>query len=131
MSAKINNQNKGHIAQIIGAVIDVYFENHLPSILNALEIEIKESDNNNRKLVLEVAQHLGENTVRTIAMDATSGLQRGQEVFDTGAPICVPVGPQSLGRIMNVTGQAIDQRGPINGVKFLPIHREAPEFIEQ
>jgi F-type H+-transporting ATPase subunit beta len=131
MSAKINKQNKGHVAQIIGAVVDVYFENNLPSILNALEIEVNESDNNNRKLVLEVAQHLGENTVRTIAMDATSGLQRGQEVFDTGAPICVPVGPQTLGRIMNVTGQPIDERGPINGMQLLPIHRDAPEFIEQ
>lgn len=131
MNAKSKNQSKGHIAQIIGAVVDVYFENHLPSIMNALEIEIKESDNTNRKVVLEVAQHLGENTVRTIAMDATSGLKRGQEVFDTGLPICVPVGPQTLGRIMNVTGDAIDERGPINGVKLSPIHREAPEFIEQ
>ena len=131
MSAKLKNQSKGHIAQIIGAVVDVYFENHLPSILNALEIEIKDSDNTNRKVVLEVAQHLGENTVRTIAMDATSGLKRGQEVIDTGLPICVPVGPETLGRIMNVTGDAIDERGPIRGVKLSPIHREAPEFIDQ
>lgn len=121
---------KGHISQIMGAVIDVYFENHLPPILNALEVPLKDSKNNG-KLILEVAQHLGEGTVRTIAMDATAGLYRGQEVVDTGSPICVPVGPQTLGRIMNVIGEPIDERGPIKTATVAPIHHEAPEFVDQ
>jgi F-type H+-transporting ATPase subunit beta len=95
----------------MGAVIDVYFEHHLPPVLNALEIPQKDSAKG--KLILEVAQHLGEGTVRTVAMDATAGLYRGQEVIDTGSPICVPVGPETLGRIMNVVGEPIDERGPI------------------
>lgn len=122
-------QPKGYISQIMGAVIDVYFEHHLPPILNALETTQK--NDTKSRLILEVAQHLGEGIVRTIAMDATAGLYRGQEVVDTGSPICVPVGPETLGRIMNVVGEAIDERGPIKTKKTLPIHRSAPEFIEQ
>lgn len=125
----MTTQPKGYISQIMGAVIDVYFENHLPPILNALEIP--HEDSSKGKLILEVAQHLGEGTVRTIAMDATAGLHRGQEVIDTGSPICVPVGPETLGRIMNVIGEPIDERGPITTKQVLPIHRSAPEFIEQ
>lgn len=122
-------KNKGYISQIMGAVIDVYFEDHLPPILNALEVHSK--DNASEKLILEVAQHLGEGTVRTIAMDSSTGLHRGQEVIDTGSPISVPVGPETLGRIMNVVGEPIDDRGPIKTKKVSPIHRSAPEFIEQ
>ena len=111
----------GRISQIIGAVVDVTFTGQLPSILSALE-----TDNNGNRLVLEVAQHLGENTVRTIAMDATEGLTRGQPVRDTGAQISVPVGPMTLGRIMNVIGEPIDERGPVGAAKSNPIHAEAP-----
>mmetsp|Transcript_39622 Transcript_39622/g.48074 ORF Transcript_39622/g.48074 Transcript_39622/m.48074 type:complete len:592 (+) Transcript_39622:71-1846(+) len=118
---------KGKVAQIIGAVVDVTFEDgELPQILDALEVSDHEI-----RLVLEVAQHLGENTVRTIAMDATEGLQRGQEVWASGSPIEVPVGNETLGRIMNVIGEPIDECGPINAKNFLPIHRDAPEFAEQ
>ena len=116
----------GRVAQVIGAVVDVEFDEHLPAILNALETK-----NGDQRLVLEVAQHLGENTVRTIAMDATEGLMRGQEVSDTGEPITVPVGPGTLGRIMDVIGQPIDERGPIQSDLRAPIHRPAPEFTEQ
>jgi len=118
--------NIGKITQVMGAVIDVHFPERVPSILNALHV--KHFDN---ILVLEVAQHLGENLVRTISMDATDGLTRGQEVIDIGGPIMVPVGPGTLGRIMNVVGEPIDGRGPIKGVKVLPIHREAPSFVDQ
>ena len=118
--------NTGRIAQVIGAVVDVQFDNELPAILSALE-----TDNNGQHLVLEVAQHLGENTVRTIAMDSTEGLTRGQEVKDTGNPISVPVGPETLGRIMNVIGDPIDERGPIGHKQVAPIHNEAPAFDEQ
>jgi F-type H+/Na+-transporting ATPase subunit beta len=116
----------GKITQVLGAVIDVHFEGDLPAILNALEV-----DNHGRRLVLEVAQHLGENTVRTIAMDTTDGLVRGQEVRDTGEAISVPVGPETLGRIMNVIGEPVDERGPVASKERYPIHRSAPEFIEQ
>jgi F-type H+-transporting ATPase subunit beta len=116
----------GRIAQVIGAVVDVQFTGTLPAILNALETE-----NNGNRLVLEVAQHLGENTVRTIAMDATDGLTRGQPVTDTGAQITVPVGPQTLGRILNVIGEPIDERGPVNAASRAPIHAKAPEFVDQ
>lgn len=126
----MTTQHKGYISQIMGAVIDVYFEHHLPPILNALEI-LREDSATKGKLILEVAQHLGEGTVRTIAMDATAGLHRGQEVIDTGSPICVPVGPETLGRIMNVIGEPIDERGPIKTKQVSSIHRSAPEFIEQ
>jgi len=122
-------KNKGYISQIMGAVIDVYFDNHLPPILNALEIPNKDSASG--KIILEVAQHLGEGTVRAIAMDSSTGLHRGQEVIDTESPISVPVGPETLGRIMNVVGEPIDDRGPIKTKKTAPIHRSAPEFIEQ
>ncbi|HIV76135.1 MAG TPA: F0F1 ATP synthase subunit beta, partial [Candidatus Sphingomonas excrementigallinarum] len=118
--------NVGTIAQVIGAVVDVHFPDHLPAILSALE-----TDNNGTRLVLEVAQHLGENTVRTIAMDTTEGLTRGQSVTDTGNQIQVPVGPATLGRILNVVGEPIDERGPVATDLRAPIHAKAPEFIEQ
>ncbi|HEU0043363.1 F0F1 ATP synthase subunit beta [Sphingomonas sp.] len=118
--------NIGRIAQVIGAVVDVHFDQNLPAILSALE-----TDNNGNKLVLEVAQHLGENTVRTIAMDATDGLTRGQTVRDTGSQITVPVGPMTLGRILNVVGEPIDERGPVNTTLRAPIHAQAPAFIDQ
>jgi F-type H+/Na+-transporting ATPase subunit beta len=117
---------KGKVTQVIGAVVDVQFEDSLPAILNALI-----TDNNGNKLVLEVAQHLGENTVRTIAMDATEGLVRGQAVEDTGSPIMVPVGNATLGRILNVIGEPVDEKGPVNADEYRAIHQPAPEFIEQ
>ena len=120
------SKSQGRIVQITGAVVDVEFEGTLPDILNALE-----TTNDGKKLVLEVAQHLGENTVRTIAMDATEGLQRGTEVTDTGSPITVPVGPGTLGRIMSVTGEAIDEAGDVAHTQRAPIHRPAPSFEEQ
>jgi len=117
----------GKISQVIGAVVDVQFdEAHLPPILNALE-----ADNNGNRLVLEVAQHLGENTVRTIAMDATEGLVRGQSVIDTGEPILMPVGDETLGRIMNIIGEPVDEAGPIGAKSQRAIHQEAPEMVEQ
>ncbi|MBL4614078.1 MAG: F0F1 ATP synthase subunit beta [Magnetovibrio sp.] len=117
----------GQITQIMGAVIDVRFPSgDLPNILNALDME-----HDGKRLVLEVAQHLGENVVRTIAMDSTDGLQRGLDVTDTGAPIMVPVGPETLGRIMNVIGEPIDERGPVVTKNLAPIHAEAPAFSEQ
>ena len=116
----------GKVVQVIGAVIDVKFEGDLPAILNALHTE-----NNGKRLVLEVAQHLGESTVRTVAMDSTEGLVRGREVVDTGGPIVVPVGPETLGRIINVVGEPIDERGPLNAKRSAPIHAPAPEFIDQ
>tara|TARA_R110002020_G_scaffold291692_2_gene507057 strand:+ start:1437 stop:2969 length:1533 start_codon:yes stop_codon:yes gene_type:complete len=116
----------GKISQVIGAVVDVEFEGDLPSILNALE-----TDNQGNRLVLEVAQHLGQNTVRTIAMDATEGLVRGQAVTDTGAPITVPVGPGTLGRIMNVIGEPVDEAGPIKTKEKASIHKDAPAFVDQ
>ncbi len=122
----LNQTTNGTIAQVIGAVVDVTFDGELPPILTALETE-----NNGTKLVLEVAQHLGENTVRTIAMDGTDGLTRGQPVISTGAQISVPVGPKTLGRIMNVVGAPIDERGPIGAEQTAPIHAEAPAFIDQ
>jgi F-type H+-transporting ATPase subunit beta len=118
--------NVGRIAQVTGAVVDVHFDGELPEILNALQLT-----NQGNKLVLEVAQHLGEQTVRTIAMDTTDGLVRGQEVTDTGAPIAMPVGPETLGRILNVIGAPVDERGPVNAKRTLPIHRQAPEFVDQ
>ncbi|MEZ5710762.1 MAG: F0F1 ATP synthase subunit beta [Blastomonas sp.] len=118
--------NIGKISQVIGAVVDVTFDGEIPNILAALE-----TDNNGQRLVLEVAQHLGENTVRCIAMDGTDGLVRGQNVTDTGAQIRMPVGPETLGRIMNVVGDPIDERGPIGHKSTAPIHAEAPAFIDQ
>ncbi|HEX7120311.1 MAG TPA: F0F1 ATP synthase subunit beta [Longimicrobiales bacterium] len=116
----------GRITQVLGAVVDVQFDGELPAILNALHV-----DNKGNRLVLEVAQHLGENTVRTVAMDTTDGLVRGQQAVDTGAPISVPVGPGTLGRIINVVGEPTDERGPVETKQQWPIHRPAPEFVEQ
>ena len=117
---------KGKITQIIGAVVDVNFESDLPEIYTALEV-----NNSGSKLILEVAQHLGENDVRTIAMDATEGLKRGDEVINTEAPISVPVGPETLGRIINVVGESIDEKGEVKTKEKWPIHREAPKFTDQ
>jgi len=114
----------GKVSQVIGAVVDVEFDGAIPDILNALEV-----DNNGQRLVLEVAQHLGENTVRTIAMDATEGLVRGAKVEDTGAPISVPVGPETLGRIINVIGEVIDEGKPLKAKTYFPIHRTAPNML--
>src|SRR5499425_2218289 len=116
----------GHVTQVIGAVVDVQFEGHLPPILNALETK-----NGGNRLVLEVAQHLGENTVRTVAMDSSEGLVRGQEVTDTGQPIAVPVGDETLGRIMNVIGDPVDEAGPIKTASKRAIHQPAPPLVEQ
>jgi len=117
---------KGKVTQVIGAVVDVQFDDNLPEILNALT-----TDNNGKTLVLEVAQHLGENTVRTVAMDASEGLVRGQEVIDTGAPISVPVGNATLGRILNVVGEPVDEQGPVEAKETRAIHQDAPEFSDQ
>src|SRR2546421_10866224 len=116
----------GTIAQVIGAVVDVKFEGDLPTIMSALHAQ-----NQGKTLVLEVAQHLGENTVRTVAMDTTDGLVRGAEVVDTGNPIMMPVGPETLGRILNVIGEPVDERGPIVTKMRSPIHKPAPEFVDQ
>ena len=116
----------GRITQVMGAVVDVQFDGALPGILNALHC-----DNKGTRLVLEVAQHLGENMVRTVAMDTTDGLVRGQDVRDTGGPITVPVGPDTLGRILNVVGDPVDERGAVSSNKAYPIHREAPAFVDQ
>jgi F-type H+-transporting ATPase subunit beta len=120
------NVARGRIAQVMGAVVDVQFDGALPAILNALT-----TDNQGKKLTLEVAQHLGESTVRTIAMDSTDGLTRGQEVIDTGAAIAVPVGRETLGRILNVIGEPVDERGPMSAKATAPIHAPAPAFIDQ
>ncbi len=123
---------QGKIAQVIGAVVDVEFEGHLPAILSALETQnVDQKTGEPFTLVLEVAQHLGENMVRAIAMDTTEGLTRGQPVVDTGKSIMAPVGPGTLGRIMNVVGQPIDEAGPILTTEYRPIHKEAPTFDEQ
>ena len=116
----------GHVTQVIGAVVDVQFEEHLPAILNALE-----TSNQGNRLVLEVAQHLGESTVRTVAMDTSEGLVRGQEVTDTGQPIAVPVGDGTLGRIINVVGDPVDEAGPVPYRERRPIHQNAPAYTEQ
>ncbi len=122
----MGNNAMGTVTQVMGAVVDVRFEGELPNILNALHVDI-----GGRKLVLEVAQELGEATVRTVAMDTTDGLVRGQKVTDTGQPISIPVGPETLGRIMNVIGEPVDERGPIEAKKYYPIHRSAPSFLDQ
>ena len=116
----------GRISQVIGAVVDVQFDGHLPAILNALQCE-----NQGKTMVLEVALHLGESTVRTIAMDTTDGLVRGAEVVDTGEPITMPVGPETLGRLINVVGEPIDDRGPLEAKERAPIHAPAPPLTEQ
>jgi F-type H+-transporting ATPase subunit beta len=125
-AAATANAASGRVTQVIGAVVDVQFDGELPAIMSALEVE-----GHNVRLVLEVAQHLGENTVRAIAMDTTEGLVRGQNVVNTGSPITIPVGRATLGRIMNVIGEPIDECGPIETPNFLGIHREAPPFVDQ
>ena len=120
------NKAVGKISQVIGAVVDVEFDGALPAIQNALEV-----DNNGQRLVLEVAQHLGESSVRTIAMDSTEGVVRGADAVDTGAPITVPVGPETLGRILNVIGEPVDEGKPVKSKKHYPIHRPAPEYVDQ
>src|ERR1700716_663041 len=124
--------NKGNIVQIIGPVVDVEFGNggELPGIYNALEIEY-EVNGNPTKLTLEVQQHLGENWVRSIAMSSTEGLKRGMSVTDSGGPISVPVGEGALGRLFNVHGETIDNRGPVKFTKRYPIHRKAPDLVDQ
>src|SRR5215216_1827037 len=116
----------GRITQVIGAVVDVQFDGHLPAILNALETK-----NQGNRLVLEVAQHLGESTVRTVAMDTSEGLVRGQEVTDTGQPIAVPVGDGTLGRIINVVGEPVDEAGPVPNEETRAIHQDAPSYTDQ
>src|SRR5881398_823615 len=116
----------GHVTQVIGAVVDVQFEGPLPAILNALETK-----NQGNRLVLEVAQHLGESTVRTVAMDTSEGLVRGQDVTDTGQPISVPVGDETLGRIINVVGDPVDEAGPVKTSARRAIHQEAPLYTDQ
>lgn len=126
--------SEGVISQIVGAVVDVYFQHGVPSILNALRVQrsdLKNEDGTPAEVILEVSQHIGENTVRTIAMDETEGLRRGDIVFDTGHPISVPVGPGTLGRIINVVGKPVDERGDIVAAEFRPIHRDPPPFTEQ
>src|ERR1700743_696961 len=132
MNAPVKIANKGKLTQVIGAVVDVEVPEGLPAILHALETTNTEARTGQTiRLVFEVAQHLGENAVRAIAMDTTEGLVRGQEVIDTGSPIRVPVGPATLGRIMNVIGEPIDEAGPISQEHTPTIHREAPTFAEQ
>jgi F-type H+-transporting ATPase subunit beta len=126
MNAITSSNKLGRVTQVTGAVVDVQFDGHLPEILNALE-----TDNNGQRLVLEVAQHLGESTVRTIAMDATEGLVRGNSVTDTGSPISVPVGEGTLGRIINVIGEPVDEAGPVKFTQRRAIHQDAPGFTEQ
>src|SRR5215472_7201094 len=120
------NMPMGRITRVIGAVVDVKFDEHLPEILNALE-----TDNRGNRLVLEVAQHLGENSVRCVAMDASEGLVRGQAVADTGGPITVPVGEECLGRIINVVGEPVDELGPLGAKTRRAIHQPAPAYSEQ
>ena len=126
MAEAATNKPVGRVTQVIGPVVDVKFDGHLPEILNALETE-----NNGNRLVLEVAQHLGEHAVRCVAMDVSEGLTRGQEVTDTGAPIMVPVGEQTLGRIINVIGEPVDELGPINTEARRAIHQSAPPYVDQ
>ena len=126
MADAASNLPTGHVTQVIGAVVDVKFDGHLPQILNALE-----TDNHGNRLVLEVAQHLGENSVRCIAMDISEGLTRGQKVTDTGAPIMVPVGDECLGRIINVIGEPVDELGPVGATSRRAIHQPAPSYAEQ
>jgi F-type H+-transporting ATPase subunit beta len=122
----MTKNNVGTITQVLGAVVDVHFAGELPEMLTALHV-----DNHGNRLVLEIAQHLGEHVVRAVAMDTTDGLVRGQEVIDTGGPITVPVGPETLGRIINVVGDPVDMRGPVLTKQRYPIHRPAPLFVEQ
>ena len=123
--------SNGRIVQVVGPVVDVEFDGDLPEVMTALKTTNPAIDDRADNLVVEVALHLGEKTIRAIAMDTTDGLRRGQEVFNTGAPITIPVGPETLGRIMNVIGEPVDERGPIDAKMSFPIHRAAPEFVDQ
>ena len=124
--------NKGNIVQVIGPVVDVRFEaEHLPALYNAIRISNPSIGDKEGNLTVEVAQHLGDNVVRCVAMDSTDGLVRGMEAIDTGGPIMIPVGPETLGRIMNVIGEPVDEGGPITTKIRYPIHRPAPSFDEQ
>ena len=124
--------NKGKIVQIIGPVVDIEFADQLPAIYNALTVEFTSPGAAGKtKLTLEVQQHLGDGWVRAVAMSATEGLKRGMEITDTGAPICVPVGEAVMGRVFDVTGNAIDEQGPVAADKYLPIHRSAPPLVDQ
>jgi len=123
--------SNGRIVQVMGPVVDVEFDGDLPEVMTALKTTNPAIDDRADNLVVEVALHLGEKTIRAIAMDTTDGLRRGQEVFNTGAPITIPVGPETLGRIMNVIGEPVDERGPIDAKMSFPIHRAAPEFVDQ
>src|ERR1051326_6586170 len=122
--------NKGKIVQVIGPVVDVEFADRLPSIYSALTVDFKVQDQP-VKLTLEVQQHLGDDWIRTVAMSSTEGLKRGFEVIDTGAPISMPVGPGVMGRVFDVTGNPVDERGPVQAEKYYPIHRPAPALIDQ
>src|ERR1043165_3039823 len=122
--------NKGKIVQVIGPVVDVEFPEPLPSIYNALTVDFKVQDEP-VKLTLEVQQHLGDNWIRTVAMSSTEGLKRGFEVVDTGGPISMPVGEGVMGRVFNVTGEPVDEQGPVKSVKRFPIHRAAPPLVDQ
>src|SRR5205823_5836078 len=127
MDTMTQSNRIGRVTQVMGAVVDVQFDgSHLPEIMNALETQ-----NRGNRLILEVAQHLGESTVRTVAMDATEGLVRGQDVNDTGSPITVPVGEGTLGRIINVIGEPVDEAGPMQAEGRRAIHQEAPAFTDQ
>ena len=126
MAEAATNKPVGRVTQVIGPVVDVKFEGYLPEIMNALETQ-----NNGQRLVLEVAQHLGEHAVRCVAMDISDGLVRGQEVTDTGSPITVPVGVKTLGRIINVIGEPVDELGPIGTDERRPIHASAPPYVDQ
>jgi F-type H+-transporting ATPase subunit beta len=123
--------NKGKIVQIIGPVVDVEFPGQPPAIYNALIVEYSHPNHGSTKLTLEVQQHLGDNWVRAVAMSTTEGLKRGYEVTDTGAPISMPVGEAVMGRVFNVTGDAVDEQGPVKADKYNPIHRPAPALVDQ
>ncbi|MGC8866606.1 MAG: F0F1 ATP synthase subunit beta [Elusimicrobiales bacterium] len=126
----MGNKNQGRVVQIIGAVVDIEFESHLPAIMNAIEIRFKK-DGKEEKLICEVAHHIGDNTIRTIALGPTEGLYKGAYAFDIGSPLKVPVGEECLGRVLNVVGEPVDHKGPINAKIYLPIHRDPPQFTEQ
>ena len=123
--------NKGKIVQVIGPVVDIEFPDSLPAIYNAVTVDFDVPGAGKTKLTLEVQQHLGDNWVRAVAMSSTEGLKRGLEVIDTGAAISMPVGPGVMGRVFNVTGDPVDERGPVKAEKYYPIHRAAPPLVDQ
>jgi F-type H+-transporting ATPase subunit beta len=132
VSASVQNHSRGKVKQVMGPIVDVEFETgHLPAIYNAIRLTNLEINDKSGNLVLEVAQHLGENTVRCVAMDSTDGLVRGLEAYDTGAQIQAPVGKETLGRIINVIGEPVDEGGPVAAKKYYPIHRPSPLFKDQ